>query len=73
MKTTIRIAPLDAALVLRANGTLETWIPHIHGDPPPNAMAASALMYAYCDERIMSMIIEAMDATAHSTGPEELH
>jgi hypothetical protein len=73
MKTTIRIAPLDAALVLRANGKLETWIPHIHGDPPPNAMAASALMCAYCDERIMSMIIEAMDATAHSTGPEEPH
>lgn len=27
MKTTIRIAPLDAALVIRANGTLETWMP----------------------------------------------
>jgi hypothetical protein len=60
MKTTIRISPLDAALVLRANGTLETWLPHIHEDPPPNALAASALMCAYSDDRIFSMITEAM-------------
>ena len=60
MKTTIRISPLDAALVLRADGTLETWLPHIHEDPPPNALAASALMCAYSDERIFSMITEAM-------------
>jgi hypothetical protein len=60
MKTTIRISPLDAALVLRADGTLETWLPHIHEDPPPNAVAASALMCAYSDDRIFSMITEAM-------------
>ena len=65
MKTTIRIAPLDAALVIRANGTLETWMPHIHGDPPPNALAASALMCAFCDERIMSMTTQAMDASGY--------
>ena len=65
MKTTIRIAPLDAALVIRANGTLETWMPHIHDDPPPNALAASALMCAYCDERILSMITQAMDAAGY--------
>ena len=39
MKTTIRIAPLDAALVLRGNGTFEVWLPHVHTDPPPNAVA----------------------------------
>ena len=60
MKTTIRIAPHDAALVIRANGALESWLPHIHVDPPPNAVAASALMCAYFDDRIMSMITEAM-------------
>lgn len=60
MKTTIRISPLDAALVLRADGTLETWLPHIHDDPPPNALAASALMCAYSDDRIFSMITAAM-------------
>ena len=61
MKTTIRIAPLDAALVLRANGTLETWLPHIHEDPPPNALAMSALMCAYRDPQMMKLILEAMD------------
>jgi len=65
MKTTIRIAPLDAALVIRANGVLETWMPHIQGEPPPNALAASALMCAFCDERIMSMITDAMDAAGY--------
>ena len=40
-------------------------MPHIHGDPPPNALAASALMCAFCDERIMSMITDAMDAAGY--------
>lgn len=65
MKTTIRISPLDAALVLRADGTLETWLPHIHENPPPNALAASALMCAYSDERIFSMITAAMREAGH--------
>ena len=65
MKTTIRIAPRDAALVLRGDGTFEVWLPHIHEDPPPNAIAMSALMCAYHDERIMAMIKEAMDAAGH--------
>ncbi|HZR09517.1 MAG TPA: hypothetical protein VFA79_13120 [Myxococcales bacterium] len=60
MKTTIRISALDAALVLRADGTLESWLPHIHGDPPANALAASALMCAWSDHRIFSMITAAM-------------
>ena len=65
MKTTIRIAPHDAALVIRANGTLESWLPHIHVDPPANAVAASALMCAYFDDRIMSMITEAMASAGY--------
>ena len=60
MRTTIRIAPRDAALVLRGDGTMEVWLPHIHEDPPPNAVAMSALMCAYQDERLMKMIAEAM-------------
>lgn len=60
MKTMIRIAPADAALVIRANGTIETWLPHSRGDPAPNATAASALTCAYCDERIMTMILDAL-------------
>jgi hypothetical protein len=65
MKTTIRIAASDAALVLRADGTLESWLPHIHGDPPPNAVAASALMCAYFDKQIMSTITDAMNAAGY--------
>jgi len=65
MKTTIRIAPFDAALVLRADGRLESWLPHIHGDPPPNALAASALMCAYFDKRIMAYITDAMSAAGY--------
>jgi hypothetical protein len=65
MKTTIRIAPFDAALVLRADGKLESWLPHIHGDPPPNALAASALMCAYFDKRIMSFITDAMSGAGY--------
>ena len=65
MKTTIRIAPLDAALVLRGDGNFEVWLPHIHRDPPPNAVAMSALMCAFHDERIMAMIKDAMDAAGY--------
>jgi len=65
VKTTIRIAPLDAALVLRGDGTFEVWLPHIHTDPPPNAIAMSALMCAYHDKRIMAMIKDAMDAAGY--------
>ena len=60
MKTKIRLGAHDAALVIRANGTLESWLPHVHGDPPDNAVAASMLMCAYFDERIMTMVAEAM-------------
>ena len=63
MKTKIRIGAQDAALVIRENGTLESWLPHVHGDPPDNALAVSALMCAYFDERIMEMVANAM-ATA---------
>ena len=65
MKTTIRIAPLDAALVLRGDGKFEVWLPHIHEDPPPNALAMSALMCAYHDERIMALIKDAMNAAGY--------
>jgi hypothetical protein len=67
MKTIIRIAPFDAAPVLRADGRLESWLPHIHGDPPPNALAASALMCAYVDKRIMSYITDAMSEPESAT------
>jgi hypothetical protein len=65
VKTTIRIAPLDAALVLRGDGTFEVWLPHIHSDPPPNAIAMSALMCAYHDKQIMAMIKDAMAAAGY--------
>jgi hypothetical protein len=60
MKTTIRIAPLDAALVLRQDGTMEVWLPHVHENPPPNGVAMSALMCAYKDERLMMLMMKAM-------------
>jgi hypothetical protein len=61
MNKTIKIAPLDAALVLRGDGTFEVWLPHIHKDPPPNATA----MCAYHDKRIMALIKDGMDAAGH--------
>ena len=62
MKTTIRIAPLDAALVIRADGSLESWLPHLHENVPDSAMAASALMCAYFDGEIREMLLEALRA-----------
>jgi len=53
------------ALVLRGNGTFEVWLPHVHTDPPPNAVAMAALMCAYHDKRIMEVIKEAMDAAGY--------
>jgi hypothetical protein len=60
MKTTIRIAPLDAAMVLRRDGTMEVWLPHVHENPPPNGVAMSALMCAYQDEHLMKIMTKAM-------------
>ena len=61
-RTTIRLAPLDAGLVLRGDGTFEVWLPHIHENPPRNALAMSALMFAYHDRRLMRLIRKAMKA-----------
>ncbi|HYR50291.1 MAG TPA: hypothetical protein VES90_08915 [Candidatus Eisenbacteria bacterium] len=65
MKTTIRIAPLDAALVLRRDGTMEVWLPHVHENPPDNAVAMSALMCAYQDDRMMRTILDAMKSAGY--------
>ena len=65
MKTTIRIAPLDAALVIRADGSLESWLPHLHENVPDSAMAASALMCAYFDGEIREMLLEALRARGY--------
>ncbi len=65
MKTTIRIAPLDAALVLRRDGTMEVWLPHVHENPPPNGIAMSTLMCAYQDEHLMELMTKAMRAAGY--------
>lgn len=65
MKTTIRIAPLDAALVFRGDGKLEAFLPHARGKPRPNAVSMSVLMCAHADEKMMKLIQEAMDSAGY--------
>jgi hypothetical protein len=38
------------------------WLPHVHEKPPRNALAMSALMFAYHQPRLMRLIEDAMEA-----------
>jgi len=64
MATKIRLGSKDAALVFRSDGTLEALLPlTARGhEPPQNALAADALLWAYGDERIMAAIVAAIEA-----------
>ena len=58
----LRVGALDAAIVLRADGTREALIPrHFHGShPPSNVVVATALFWASNDEESLKAILEAM-------------
>jgi|GraSoi2013_100cm_1033763.scaffolds.fasta_scaffold195397_2 hypothetical protein len=64
MATKIRLGFADAALVFRSDGTLEALLPlTAQGhEPPQNALAANALLWAYGDERMMAAIVAAIEA-----------
>ena len=64
MATKIRLGSADAALVFRSDGTLEALLPlAAQGrEPPQNALAANALLWAYGDERMMAAIAAAIEA-----------
>jgi hypothetical protein len=66
MATKVRLGAKDAALVFRADGTLEAVMPLLHEDaePPPNVMAAQALMWAHEDEQLMATIADAVEGRA---------
>jgi hypothetical protein len=58
METKIPIGRKDAALFLRADGTMEAFIPKDspHGEPAPNVLAARALMWAWENPQMMDAI-----------------
>ncbi|HET7786006.1 MAG TPA: hypothetical protein VIR81_06110 [Myxococcales bacterium] len=63
MATKIRLGAKDAALVFRADGTLEAVMPLLHEDEelPLNVVAAQALEWAHEDEFLMATIAEAVE------------
>ncbi|HEY6907906.1 MAG TPA: hypothetical protein VI356_00940 [Myxococcales bacterium] len=71
MATKIRLGAKDAALVFRADGTLEAVMPLLpeDADVPPNVMAAQALMWAHEDERMMEAIADAIDRAPQLVAP----
>jgi len=64
MHTKIPIGRKDAALFLRADGTLEAFIPKDspHGEPAPNVLAARALMWAWENPGMMDTICASLQA-----------
>jgi hypothetical protein len=60
--TTLTLAPWDAAIVLKQDGTFETSLPHIQGDYiPDNVMLGAALAYALRNEDLCILIRENFD------------
>jgi len=57
--TTLTLAPWDAAIVLKQDGSFETSLPQIHGDYiPDNVMLGAALAYALRNEDLCALIRE---------------
>lgn len=55
--TTLNLAPLDAAIVLKQDGTFETSLPHIRGEYiPENVMLGAALAYALGNDALCTLI-----------------
>jgi hypothetical protein len=59
LPTTLTLAPWDAAIVLKEDGTFETSLPQIHGEYiPENVILGAALAYALRNENLCSLIRE---------------
>lgn len=59
MSTTLTLAPWDAAIVLKQDGTFETSLPQIRGDYiPDNVILGAALAYALSNENLCTLIRE---------------
>lgn len=57
--TTLILAPWDAAIVLKQDGTFEASLPQIHGEfIPENVMLGAALAYALRNENLCALIRE---------------
>lgn len=57
--TTLKLAPWDAAIVLKQDGSFETSLPQIHGDYiPENVILGAALAYALRNENLCTLIRE---------------
>lgn len=57
--TTLTLAPWDAAIVLKQDGSFETSLPQIHGDYiPENVILGAALAYALRNENLCTLIRE---------------
>jgi hypothetical protein len=60
--TTLTLAPWDAAIVLKQDGTFEASLPHIQGDYiPDNVMLGAALAYALSNDNLCTLIRENFD------------
>ena len=62
MKTKMRIGALDAALLFRADGKVEVFLPRVAPEhAPANVAAAQVLFWAYANREAMSTILSLMD------------
>jgi len=60
--TTLTLAPWDAAIVLRQDGTFEASLPHVQGEYiPDNVMLGAALAYALRNDKLCTLIKENFD------------
>ena len=60
--TTVTLAPWDAAIILKQDGTFETSLPHIQGDYiPDNVVLGAALAYALQNDVLCTLIRENFD------------
>lgn len=60
--TTLNLAPWDAAIVLKQDGTFEASLPNIKGDYiPDNVILGAALAYALRNDDLCTLIRENFD------------
>lgn len=60
--TTLTLAPWDAAIVLKQDGTFEASLPHIQGEYiPDNVILGAALAYALRNDDLCTLIRENFD------------
>jgi len=72
--TTLTLAPWDAAIVLKHDGSFETSLPQIHGDyVPENVLLGAALAFALRNEDLCSLIRENFERECASQSRFEDH